>query len=238
MPNQQRMDERKEDGHEVMLTNSPDMPPTPRVYEFAGMPRTGKTSTVTTIVDGLRALGARVTCIEEGIRGMPGYEQASLVALNFGAWYRKLAALHQIRCSSRNEIVIVDRAAFDAFALSYFFQARGDFSPHRAGALRALLLEEMDMVDRVFLFLAQHEVCLRRDGRPDSGRTFMNKEALICLETSYHHAMDELLLLHPSLARRVVVLDTSTLTLTETAELVHGRMSTTSIPARAPASAA
>ena len=139
----------------------------PVFVEFAGTPKSGKSTSIEIVNHFFRRVDFKVLAPAEGAsKRTPYFLKQDLVAFN--AWSASYA-LNQILegryGSDAYELVILDRGLFDACTWFEFLRIRGRVSDQECSAIQEFLLLERwrEIVDIVFLFEADPDTALKRE---------------------------------------------------------------------------
>ena len=165
----------------------------PLFVEFAGTPKSGKSSCIDTVNHFFRRLGYKVLAPTEGAsKRTPYYLKDDYVAFN--SWSATYALTHILEGrygTDEYHIVILDRGLFDALAWFELLKQNGDVTPEDCFAIQQFLLvgHWRELVDVVFLFQTDPDTSLERENRnkliEEPGRA-MNPDFLQSLNGAYN----------------------------------------------------
>ena len=174
-----------------LLTESPLS--RPLFVEFAGTPKSGKSTCIDTVNHFFRRLGYKVLAPTEGAsKRTPYYLKDDYVAFN--AWSATYALTHILEGrygTDEYHIVILDRGLFDALAWFELLKENGDITSGDCSAIHQFLLvgHWRELVDVVFLFQTDPATSLERENRnklvEEPGRA-MNPDFLQALNAAYN----------------------------------------------------
>ena len=137
--------------------------------EFAGTPKSGKSTCIDTVNHFFRRLDYKVLAPTEGAsKRTPYYLKKDLVAFNtWSATYALTHILEGIHGSDDYHLVIMDRGLFDALAWFEFLKARNELSEEGCSTIQNFLLLRhwREVVDLVFLFETDPNTSLERENR-------------------------------------------------------------------------
>ena len=164
----------------------------PLFVEFAGTPKSGKSTCIDTVSHFFRRCGYNVLAPTEGAsKRTPYYLKEDLVAFN--AWSATYALTHILEGrygSDDYHLVIMDRGLFDALAWFELLREKGNIGSEDCDAIQQFLLvgRWQSLVDMVFLFQTDPTTSLNRENRDklieEPGRA-MNPEFLRDLNRAY-----------------------------------------------------
>ena len=164
----------------------------PLFVEFAGTPKSGKSTCIDIINHFFRRLGFKVLAPTEGAsKRTPYYLKDNLVAFN--AWSATYALTHILEGrygADEYQLVIMDRGLFDALAWFELLLGRGDVTETDCSTIQRFLLigHWRQLVDLVFLFQTDPGTSLERENRDklieEPGQA-MNAEFLLALNEAY-----------------------------------------------------
>ena len=141
----------------------------PLFVEFAGTPKSGKSSCIDTVNHFFRRLNYSVLAPTEGAsKRNPYYLKKDLVSFN--AWSATYALTHILEGrfgSDQYNLVIMDRGLFDALAWFELLKRRKDITEKDCLAIQQFLLIDhwRELVDIIFLFKADSETSLNRENQ-------------------------------------------------------------------------
>lgn len=164
----------------------------PLFVEFAGTPKSGKSTCIDTVNHFFRRSGYKVLAPTEGAsKRTPYYLKDDLVAFN--AWSATYALTHILEGkygTDEYHIVILDRGLFDALAWFELLKTKGTVDSKDCSAIHQFLLvgHWRDLVDVVFLFQTDPDTSLNRENQnkliEEHGQT-MNPGFLQDLNAAY-----------------------------------------------------
>ena len=164
----------------------------PLFVEFAGTPKSGKSTCIDTVNHFFRRLDYKVLAPTEGAsKRTPYYLKDDYVAFN--AWSATYALTHILEGrygTDEYHIVILDRGLFDALAWFELLKQNGDVTSEDCSAIHQFLLigHWRELVDVVFLFQTDPDTSLERENRnkliEEPGRA-MNPDFLQALNVAY-----------------------------------------------------
>lgn len=135
--------------------------------EFAGTPKSGKSTCIDTIGHFFRRLEFKVLAATEGAsKRTPYYLKNDFVAFN--TWSASYALTHILEGrygSDQYQIVILDRGLFDALAWFQLLKNEGDVSDDDCSTIQDFLLVDhwRQFVDMIFLFETDPGTSLERE---------------------------------------------------------------------------
>ena len=139
----------------------------PLFVEFAGTPKSGKSSCIDTVNHFFRRLGYSVLAPTEGAsKRTPYYLKRDLVSFN--AWSATYALTHILEGrfgSDQYDLVIMDRGLFDALAWFELLKQRNNITEQECLVIQEFLLVDhwRELVDIIFLFRTDSYTSLRRE---------------------------------------------------------------------------
>ena len=164
----------------------------PLFVEFAGTPKSGKSTCIDTVNHFFRRLGYKVLAPTEGAsKRTPYYLKEDLVAFN--AWSAAYALTHILEGrygSDEYHLVIMDRGLFDALAWFELLRDQDRITSEHCSTIQDFLLVShwQDLIDMVFLFQTDPPTSLERENRDklieEPGRA-MNPQFLEDLNKAY-----------------------------------------------------
>lgn len=165
----------------------------PKFIEFAGTPKSGKSTCIDTVSHFFKRTGFKVLAPTEGAsKRTPYYLKDDLVSFNvWSACYALSHILEGLYSSDRFHLVFLDRGLFDALAWINLLQVEGDVTLEECNVIQSFLLVSQwrEVVDIVFQFEADAESSLQREHQhkliTEPGRA-MNSEFLDKLNQSYN----------------------------------------------------
>lgn len=179
-------------------------------FEFAGMPKSGKTTICDSIIHFLKRSGLPITEYHGGGRYAP-IDKSAIASLNL---YLAVTAVEFVvtsieREKTRNRIFVMDRGLFDRRVFTRALLDLGTIDTDEARIVNDFLglPRVINHIDGVFLFVTSPEISLKREyknkivERP--GRV-MNRDFLTALQTATHAEVKT----WQGLAKYVSVIDT------------------------------
>ncbi len=164
----------------------------PLFVEFAGTPKSGKSTCIDTVSHFFRRLDYKVLAPTEGAsKRTPYYLKDNLVAFN--TWSAAYALTHILEGrygADRYHLVIMDRGIFDALAWFELLKIQNSVTAADCSTIQKFLLVDhwQELVDMVFLFQTDPATSLERENRDklieEPGRA-MNTEFLQSLNEAY-----------------------------------------------------
>ncbi|EFL26696.1 conserved hypothetical protein [Streptomyces himastatinicus ATCC 53653] len=171
----------------------------PIAVEFAGSPKSGKSSTIDTIVHFFKRMGFRVFAPTEGASKRTP-EQLRKDRAAFNVWtvnYAISQLLSAYYDDSRSDLIILDRGCFDSVAWNELQRKKDVMGENEAKVIRDFALHPMwaGFISKLYLFTCEPEVSLERETAATlttlEGRT-MNRETLSELLREYRELRDSL----------------------------------------------
>ena len=164
----------------------------PLFVEFAGTPKSGKSTCIDTVNHFFRRLNYKVLAPTEGAsKRTPYYLKDDWVAFNtWSATYALTHILEGLHGTDKYNLVIMDRGLFDALAWFELLRGRGEIKSEDCDTIQRFLMvgHWQQLVDVVFLFQTDPETSLERENRgkliEEPGRA-MNPQALQTLNKAY-----------------------------------------------------
>ena len=157
----------QKDARDLFDSLSSTSPCRPLFVEFAGTPKSGKSTCIDIVYHFFRRLGFKVLAPTEGAsKRTPYYLRQDLVAFN--AWSAIYALSHILEGrhgSDKYHLAIMDRGLFDALAWFEFLKNRDDVSTSDCLAIRNFftVAHWRELVDIVFLFETDPATSLERE---------------------------------------------------------------------------
>ena len=209
MSNPDELRERAERIRDDLRNGNPERPV---FIEFAGTPKSGKSTCIEIVTHFFRRLEFKVLAPVEGAsRRTPYYLKDNWVAFNtWSASYSLMHILEATHGSDKYDLAILDRGLFDALAWFQLLTTRGDIDEGTRDRIHDFLLidEWRSKIDAVFLFTSDANTSLDRENRDkiisDEGRA-MNAEFLPQLNRAYQIVRET----HAGVFPRFVDIDTS-----------------------------
>ena len=141
----------------------------PVFVEFAGTPKSGKSTCIDIVYHFFRRLGYKVLAPTEGAsKGTPYYLREDLVAFNtWSAIYALSHILEGRHGSDKYHLVIMDRGLFDALAWFELLKNRDLVFPDDCQTIQDFFMVDhwRELVDIVFLFETDPDTSLERENR-------------------------------------------------------------------------
>ena len=164
----------------------------PIFVEFAGTPKSGKSTCIDTVNHFFRRLDYKVLAPTEGAsKRTPYYLKDDFVAFNtWSAAYALTHILEGRHGSDQYDLVIMDRGLFDALAWFELLRVRGEVAETECSIIHDFLLVDhwRQLIDIVFLFKTDPPTSLKRENSDklvvQPGRA-MNDEFLRELNEAY-----------------------------------------------------
>lgn len=165
----------------------------PLIVEFAGMPQTGKDTTITILSHYLKRKGFREKVCQEGARTCPISKEDRLL---YATWIVHRVALEAVEVATvhrdRYDVSILNRGIFDAVAFLYLLHLKGLVSEEEwLNTLKYYTMDVwMNLTDVIFLFKATPETSIARELENKLIKTdgiVMNSESLKNLSIAYEH---------------------------------------------------
>ncbi|MCY4529691.1 MAG: hypothetical protein OXD46_11755, partial [Chloroflexi bacterium] len=161
--------------------------------EFAGTPKSGKSSCIEIVRHFFRRVGFRVLAPTEGAsRRTPSYLKDNLPAFN--TWSGCYALTHVLEGNhddrDRYQIALLDRGLFDALAWFELLRSEDEINNDEVDAIQRFFSLELwrSSIGIVFLFKTDPETSMKREHAHtligDPGRT-MNTDFLLKLNQAY-----------------------------------------------------
>ena len=178
---------------ETVLARLRESPPErPYFVEFAGTPKSGKSSNIGIVEHFFRRMGFNVLAPSEGAsKRTPRYLKSDWPAFN--AWtasYALMQVIEGLHDPAKPHISILDRGLFDALAWFELMKQRSQINSEFADrAQRFLTIDKWrDAIDRVILFTVAPEISMKRENAQtlvdDEGQA-MNPSLLNELNEAY-----------------------------------------------------
>lgn len=167
--------------------------PLPFFVEFAGTPKSGKSSCIEIVRHFFRRVGFRILAPTEGAsRRTPYYLKNNLPAFN--TWSASYALTHVLEgkydAEDRYQIALLDRGLFDALAWFELLREDGEISDEELNAIQQFFSLERwrSSIGIVFLFQTDAPTSLQRENAHtliDEPGSAMNPEFLPKLNKAY-----------------------------------------------------
>ena len=170
----------------------------PVFVEFAGTPKSGKSTCIDIVSHFFRRVGFNVLAPTEGAsKRTPYYLRTDWVAFNtWSASYALTHILEGLHHSDRYHLAILDRGLFDALAWFQLLSDDGRIPSETRETVQKFLLVEnwRSVIDSVFLFTADSATSLEREERDkliaEQGMV-MNPERLESLNKAYNQVRSD-----------------------------------------------
>jgi len=169
------------------------------VIEFAGSPKSGKSTTIDILTHFFKRNGWKVWAPTEGAsKRTPYHLRRDLVAFNTWtlnyAVSELLVAYHNV---DHHHLVIMDRGPFDSIAWMGLLQKRDKLDSEECSIIRGFALHRRwaSLISRIYLFECDPSVSLCRENESKlttKSGTAMNENLLKELRAEYHRLADEL----------------------------------------------
>jgi predicted ATPase len=182
----------------------------PVVIEFAGSPKSGKSTTIDVISHFFKRMGFKVRAPTEGASKRTPYNlRRDLVAFNSYtlnyAISELLDAYHNVE---QPDLVLLDRGPFDSIAWLKYLQDQGALAEKEFETLRNFALSPLwtKLISKIYVFRCDSDVSMRREHSAKLTRlsgTAMNPKTLEALRIQYEE-LGELLTNYP-----LAIVDTS-----------------------------
>lgn len=142
-------------------------PARPVFVEFAGTPKSGKSTCIEIVRHFFRRLDYKVLAPAEGAsRRTPYYLKDDLIAFNtWSASYALMHVLEGLHGSDQYDLAILDRGLFDALAWFELLASRGEISSEVRDQVQGFLQIEYwrSIIDAVLLFTTDAETAMERE---------------------------------------------------------------------------
>lgn len=164
----------------------------PIVVEFAGSPKSGKSTTIDVVTHFFKRMGFKIWAPSEGAsKRTPYHLRRDLVAFN--TWTLNytiselLAAYHNV---DRPDLIVLDRGPFDSLAWMSLLRDRGELDNDEYETITHFALHPRwsRLIDRIYLFRCTPKCSLDREGASKltlRGGTAMNSDMLGALLARY-----------------------------------------------------
>lgn len=171
----------------------------PLFVEFAGTPKSGKSSCIGTVAHFFRRMEYRVLAPTEGAsKRTPPFLKDDLLAYNTWSACYALTQIWEARYhSDRYHIALLDRGLFDALVWFQLLHSEGTIGRLERQAVQDFLMlpKWRDLIDLVFLFTVDPDEAMRREGEGTlvhrrEGRA-MNPIFLSKLNSAYETVKEE-----------------------------------------------
>lgn len=164
----------------------------PYFVEFAGTPKSGKSSNIDIVQHFFRRVGFSVLAPSEGAsKRTPRYLKSDWPAFNtWTASYALMQVVEGLHDPAQHQISILDRGLFDALAWFELMKSKGDIDEEFADRAQKFVTISRwrGVIDRVVLFRVDPEVSLSRENAQtlidDEGQA-MNPQILSDLNHAY-----------------------------------------------------
>jgi hypothetical protein len=188
----------------------------PIIAEFAGSPKSGKSTTIDIVGHFFKRMGFRVWAPTEGASKRTPYTlKDDLVAFNTWALnYAISELLVALHSREGQQLILMDRGPFDVLAWLGLLRQEGELEKEEYDTIAAYALHQkwISRIDRLYLFTADPAVSLERETRSKltlrEGRA-MNPTRLAVLLQQYSELQEGILKGYP--LKRVESKETSTM---------------------------
>jgi thymidylate kinase len=189
------LEELEQRAEECSRRLNPDVEPV--VVEFAGSPKSGKSTTIDILVHFFKRMGMKVAAPTEGAsKRTPYYLRRDLVAFN--SWtlcYAISELLSNYYDNDRPSLIIMDRGPFDSLAWMGLLHNRGELSDDEFDHIKQFALHPRwtNLMSRLYLFTCSPHTSLERETASKltlRGGTAMNPELLQKLLDEYQQMSD------------------------------------------------
>jgi len=197
---------------EELLPKVKEMDGPPIFVEFAGTPKSGKSTCIEGVRHFFRRTGYRVLAPTEGAsKRTPYFLRGNLVAFNaWSACYAVSSILEARYHSDHYDVALLDRGLFDAFAWFEFLKSSGRLSDGDQRAINDFLMIEewRTQIGLVVLLVADAQTSMNRENADklifEEGRA-MNKDVLHGLNEAYKAVKEH----HSAAFPKLIDIDTS-----------------------------
>ena len=184
----------------------------PMFVEFAGTPKSGKSTCIDTVAHFFRRLNFKVLAPAEGAsKRTPYYLKEDWVAFN--TWSASYALMHLLEGrygSDRYDLAILDRGLFDALAWFELLRGNGDVTEEERDHVHNFLCIDnwRSLIDLVLLFKADPETAL---GRENSGKLIQEEGSAMNPQTlqKLNEAYEQVRATHEGQFSNLKIIDTS-----------------------------
>jgi hypothetical protein len=197
---------------EEMLTRVKKAGGPPIFVEFAGTPKSGKSTCIEGVRHFFRRIGYRVLAPTEGAsKRTPYFLRGDLVAFNaWSACYAVSSILEARYHSDKYDVALLDRGIFDAFAWFEYLRKSGLLNEAEQSAINGFLTIDKwkAQIGLVVLLVANAKTSMDRENADklifEEGRA-MNREVLEGLNKAYEAVKDH----HSTIFPKLIDIDTS-----------------------------
>lgn len=140
--------------------------PKPFMIEFTGPPSAGKTTTITEMYDFLRPLGFTVWRPQEGAEWIQHIPRTT-PEYNIRTGLYALDKIMDESWGHRYDIILFDRAIFDAFCWMEYWEQKGKLSPEEKHMIQSFFTSPFftQKIDICYFMICDPEVALKRQLR-------------------------------------------------------------------------
>lgn len=145
----------------------PDPSDRPLFVEFAGTPKSGKSSCIENVTHFFRRCGFRVLAPTEGAsKRTPYYLKDDLTAFN--TWSAAYALSHILEAryhADRYDLAVLDRGLFDSLVWFDLLREQGELSEEVCGTIQDFLQVDLwrSLIDVVFMFVVDPDEAMHRE---------------------------------------------------------------------------
>ena len=198
----------------VRKANPLDSRERPVFVEFAGTPKSGKSTCIEIVSHFFRRARFKVLAPAEGAsRRTPYYLKDDWMAFN--TWSASYALMHVLEGrygSDQYDLAILDRGLFDALAWFEFLATREKITNQVRDQVQDFLLIEhwRSVIDAVFLFKTDATTAMERENSDkliDERGSMMNEDSIAELNAAYEAVRER----YASQFKRVEIIDTGNL---------------------------
>lgn len=183
----------------------------PVFIEFAGTPKSGKSTCIDIVSHFFRRAGFKVLAPAEGAsRRTPYYLKDNWMAFNtWSASYALMHVLEGLHGSDRYDLTILDRGLFDALAWFEFLANRAEITADEREHVQDFLRIEhwRSVIDAVFLFKTDAVTAMVRENSDkliEERGSMMNEDRIAELNAAYEAVKER----YASQFKRVEIIDT------------------------------
>ena len=198
----------------VRKANSSKSRERPVFIEFAGTPKSGKSTCIDIVSHFFRRAGFKVLAPAEGAsRRTPYYLKDNWMAFNtWSASYALMHVLEGLHGSDRYDLTILDRGLFDALAWFEFLANRAEITADEREHVQDFLRIKhwRSVIDAVFLFKTDAATAMMRENSDkliEERGSMMNEDRIAELNAAYEAVKER----YASQFKRVEIIDTSNL---------------------------
>ena len=184
----------------------------PVFIEFAGTPKSGKSTCIEIVSHFFRRVGFKVLAPAEGAsRRTPYYLKDDWMAFNtWSASYALMHVLEGLHGSDRYDLTILDRGLFDALAWFEFLANKKDITADEREHVQDFLRIKhwRSVIDAIFLFKTDAATAMERENSDkliDEQGSMMNEDRIAELNAAYEAVRER----YAAQFKRVEIIDTS-----------------------------